>query len=347
MKKYLNSLLGAIVLSFVAVLTVDAQTSRDFRPDYDYYGEEFDWRWDVRVRISDGINNGLLTRWEANRLYNRLENIEQKEYAYAADGFYDSWEQNDVWQDVQWLHNRVGLELRDFDRTYYGFNNVGFAFTGYPNWWYNGGYNFYRFDRSGFGSIHVGYSPQCFVPVWVPNRTVYVNNYRTYGHTYYRNESRRNQVVYNNNRVVNSRNVTNAPRNSGRSNSAVYNGNNGSRSETVNRPASRGAAVSRSISDNNSSVNRAESRTREYSRTVATTERPAASRSYEGRTESLNNTRSARSALSAVSMSSRSASSGSSVGSSAGRTKLPEARRSTSASNESRSATSSSSRRGN
>ncbi|MDP5140547.1 MAG: hypothetical protein NWP83_08780, partial [Spirosomaceae bacterium] len=174
MKKYLNAVLTAALLSFVAVLAVNAQTSRDFRPDFDYYGEEFDWRWDVRVRISDGINSGLITRSEANRLYNRLENIEQKEYTYAADGFYDAWEQNDVWEDVQWLHNRVGLELRDNDRIYYGFNRVGVAYYGYPNWWYNGGYSFNRFDRRGFGSISIGYAPQCFVPVWVPNRTVYV-----------------------------------------------------------------------------------------------------------------------------------------------------------------------------
>lgn len=336
MKKYLNALLTATLLSLVTVLTVNAQNSRDFRPDYDYYDDEFDWRWDIRVRISDGINNGLITRSEANRLYRKLENIEEKEYVYAADGVYDAWEQNDVWQDVQWLHERVGLELRDFDRSYYGFNSIGVAFYGYPNWWYNGGYNFYRFDRRGFGSIRVGYAPRYYVPVWVPNRTVYVNNYRTYGHKYYRNDGR-NRVVYNpnNNRVDNSRNVTNAPRTNGRSNSAVYNRNSNA----------RGADVSRSNSDNNSTVNRGEARSREYSRPATTTERPSAvNRSYDGRSESLNNKSATRSTPSSTY--GRSSSSRNSVGAAEGRTKLPEARRSTSSS-ESRSSSNTSSRRGN
>ena len=42
-------------------------------PDRYFYDENFDWRWDVRVRISDGIDNGSLTRREADRLYNKLE----------------------------------------------------------------------------------------------------------------------------------------------------------------------------------------------------------------------------------------------------------------------------------
>jgi hypothetical protein len=301
MKKYLNALLTTVLLGFVMVLTVNAQSNQDFRPDYDYYSDEFDWRWDVRVRISDGINSGFITRSEANRLYNKLENIEEKEYVYAADGTYDAWEQNDVWQDVQWLHDCVGLELRANDRIYYGFNQVGAAYYGYPTWWYNGGYNFYRFDRSGFGSIRVGYSPQCFVPVWVPNRTVYVNNYQTYGHTYYRNDGR-SRVVYNNSRVDNSRNVTNAPRTNGRSNSAVYNRsanvnpqNNRGRNETFERSVNRGSATSRSNSDNNIAT-RVETRTREYSRPAASTERSVSvTRNYEGRIESLNETRSTNS----------------------------------------------------
>jgi hypothetical protein len=395
MKKYLNFLLTAALLSFVTVLTVDAQSNRDFRPDYDYYDDEFDWRWDVRVRISDGINSGLITRSEANRLYNKLENIEEKEYVYAADGFYDSWEQDDVWQDVQWLHDRVGLELRDNDRIYYGFNRVGVAYYGYPTWWYNGGYNFYRFDRSGFGSIRVGYSPQCFVPVWVPNRTVYVNNYRTYGHTYYQNDGR-NRVVYNNSRVENTRNTTNAPRTNARSNSAVYNRsyggrrgeatsvpqNNRNRNETFERSATRGSEVEKNKYERTDPSDRAAAtRNSEYSRPTITTERPASvSRSYEGKSESLNNSPSAtndheysrpvtprtesyspsRSNAGSVesinrpsavrstpsTTYSRSSSSGSNVSSSEGRTKLPEARRSSS-SNESRSTPTTSVRRRN
>ena len=285
MKKYINVLLSVVVLGFGAVLTADAQSNRDFRPDYDYYGEEFDWRWDVRVRISDGINSGLITRWEANRLYRKLENIEEKEYAYAADGAYDSWEQDDVWRDVRWLNSRVGLELRDFDRTYYGLNRTGFAFAGYPSWWYNGGYNFYRFDSWGWGSTRRGYAAQCFVPRWVPNRVVYVNNYRNHGHNYYRNDGRRNRVVrYENN--ANNRNVTRNPRtNSGRSNGTIYNGN-----ENNTR---RGAAVTPNGSNRSSSANRSSSRSSAAvgnSSTTIPNRSTARIRSYSGRSESLNKT---------------------------------------------------------
>lgn len=273
MKKYINILLTALVLGFGSVLTADAQSNRDFRPDFDYYDEEFDWRWDVRVRISDGINSGLITRWEANRLYRKLENIEEKEYAYLADGFFEPWEQDEIWRDVQWLNSRVGLELRDFDRTYYGFNPIGIAFTGYPSWWYNGGYNFYRFDRRGFGSIRIGYAPRFFVPVWVPNRVVYVNNYRNYGHNYYRNNNR-NQVVRYDNRGVSNRNVTRGSRtNSGRNNGTVYNRNNNN--------TRRGTAVTSNGRSRSSSVNRSASTNRSST---------ARTRTSSGRSESLNRT---------------------------------------------------------
>lgn len=274
MKKYINILLTVVVLGVGSVLTADAQSNRDFRPDFDYYGEEFDWRWDVRVRISDGINNGLITRWEANRLYRKLERIEEKEYAYLADGFFEPWEQDEIWRDVQWLNSRVGLELRDFDRTYYGFNPIGIAFTGYPNWWYNGGYNFYRFDRRGFGSIRIGYAPQCFVPLWVPNRVVYINNYRNYGHNYYRNNNNRNQVVRYDNRGASNRTVTRGSRtNSGRNNGTVYNRNNNN--------TRRGTAVTSNSRSRSSSVNRSATPNRSST---------ARARTSSGRSESLNRT---------------------------------------------------------
>ena len=284
MKKYVNILLTVVVLGLGSVLTADAQSNRDFRPDHDYYGEEFDWRWDVRVRISDGINSGLITRWEANRLYRKLENVEEKEYAYLADGVYEPWEQDEVWRDVQWLNSRVGLELRDFDRTYYGFNRTGLAFAGYPSWWYNGGYNFYRFDNWGWGNIRRGYAAQCFVPRWVPNRVVYVNNYRNHGHSYYRNDNRRSRVVsYESN--TNNGNATRGARSSSRNDRTVYNRNGNN--------TRRGSAVTSSGSNRSSSVNRSSSRRSATvgSRSITTPNRSTArTRTNSGRSESLNRT---------------------------------------------------------
>ena len=284
MKKYINIILTTVVLGFGALLTANAQSNRDFRPDFDYYDEEFDWRWDVRVRISDGINSGLITRWEANRLYRRLERIEEKEYAYAADGFYDAWEQDDVWRDVQRLHSLVGLELRDFDRTFYGFNPIGIAFTGYPSWWYYGGYNFYRFDHWGWGSIRRGYAAQCFVPLWVPNRVVYVNNFHNYGHRYYRNANRNEVVRYDSHSNSNRTDVTRRSRTSGRNDRTVYNRNgDNARRETAVTPNSR----SRSSSVDRSATRRSEtlgSRSETPNRSTART------RTNTGRSESMNRT---------------------------------------------------------
>jgi len=76
----------------------NAQTSYQRYDDRQYYDEEFDWHWDVRVRITDGIKSGLITNWESKRLYNKLERLEEKEYSYMADGDYSEWEQDDIWQ---------------------------------------------------------------------------------------------------------------------------------------------------------------------------------------------------------------------------------------------------------
>ncbi len=125
-----------------------------------YYEEDFDWHWDVRVRISKGIERGLLTRNEANRLYRQLENVERKEYAYQEDGRFSAWEQQEIWDDVVALHRNLGMELSDLDRHFYGFDVLGYNRQGFGRWFYNGGYDFYRFDKRGFGSIRFGYVPR-------------------------------------------------------------------------------------------------------------------------------------------------------------------------------------------
>ncbi|HLO44805.1 MAG TPA: hypothetical protein VK175_10780 [Leadbetterella sp.] len=143
-------------------------------PDRYFYDENFDWRWDVRVRISDGIDNGSLTRREADRLYNKLERIERKEYAYQSDGFLSAFEQDEIWEDVVDLNRLIGIELRDWDRTYYGYSARGLSYRGYSPWYFGNSYDFYRFDRRGYGSISFGYRPRAFFP---------------HNHVYYRNRS--------------------------------------------------------------------------------------------------------------------------------------------------------------
>lgn len=331
MKKLLS-----IVVVLMAMISASAQYNLDYNNSRDYYNDDFDWRWDVRVRITEGINNGLITRWEANRLYNRLERIEEKEYTYAADGVYEAWEQDDVWNDVQWLHAQVGLELRDNDRVYYGYTRPGVVFYGYPTWWYRGGYRFNRFDRLGYGSVRYGYTPRYYVPNYRNNVYVYRYPHRE------RNVYRGNRSSSNNDRYTNR-----SPRKEGRSNS--YENNNRSRSyernSVPNRSYDRGndngnSRRSSSIEDGNRKTsNRSESRSREYTRPT-TPERTATapSRVYSGRTESMSPSRGSSTQRSAPSRSYEHSSSSSSRGSSSvggsslssSRTKVPESQRSSS-----------------
>ncbi len=170
MKKWI-----AFVVIFFAALSVKAQYMEG--PDRYFYDEEFDWRWDVRVRISDGIRTGYLTNREANRLYRRLENIERKEWAFQSDGYYSPWEQDEIWLDVVALNRAIGLELSDWDRRYYGYTGV--VITGPLRWYFGPSYDFYRFDKRGYGTIHVGYMPRNYYPV----KHVYYtkrNNYTTH-----------------------------------------------------------------------------------------------------------------------------------------------------------------------
>lgn len=174
--------LMVLVTLIVASLTVNAQYNDDYdyqeyKDDRYYYDDEFDWHWDIRVRISNGIDNGLISYYESQRLYSELERIERKEYAYQEDGYYTDWEQQDIWDEVVYLNRRVGIELYDRDRVFYGFDRVGISRRGFSIWFYSGGYNFNRFDVLGFGSIRYGYRPR-------PNftrRVIYVHRHPVYG----------------------------------------------------------------------------------------------------------------------------------------------------------------------
>lgn len=168
----------AFVVIFFAALSVQAQYIDG--PDRYFYEEDFDWRWDVRVRISDGIRTGYLTNREANRLYRNLERIERKEWAFQSDGYYSPWEQDEIWRDVVNLNHLLGLELSDWDRRYYGYTGV--VITGPLHWYFGPSYDFYRFDKRGYGSIRVGYVPRNYYPV----KHVYYtkrNNYTTHWNT--------------------------------------------------------------------------------------------------------------------------------------------------------------------
>ncbi len=168
MKKYMVA--AMIVISSIS--SVMAQyDNRDYAYNDDryYYDNEFDWHWDIRVRISDGTQRGLITRRESDLLYRRLEDLERKEYAYQSDGFFTGWEQQEVWDDVINLNRRVGLELSDYDRNFYGFDVYGYDRRGYSKWYYQGGYDFFRFDKRGFGSVRVGYVPRPNYHGWYRN----------------------------------------------------------------------------------------------------------------------------------------------------------------------------------
>jgi hypothetical protein len=159
MKRYMIAVMIVISSISSAIAQYD---NRDYAYDDDryYYDNEFDWHWDIRVRISDGIQRGLITRRESDLLYRRLEDLERKEYAYQSDGFFTGWEQQEIWDDVVYLNRRLGLELSDYDRNFYGFDVYGYDRRGYSRWYYQGGYDFFRFDKRGFGSIRLGYVPR-------------------------------------------------------------------------------------------------------------------------------------------------------------------------------------------
>ncbi len=184
----------AAMMVFTTILSANAQYGGGVYDNYGngygydddryYYDDEFDWHWDIRVRISNGIQNGLITRNEANRLYRRLEDVERKEYAYLSDGIFNRWEQQEIWDDVAYLNRQVGIELYDYDRRFYGFDMAWNDLRGYPRWYYQGGFDFYRFDRRGFGNIRLGYVPRPNYNGW------YRNDRNRVGREYYSERSR-------------------------------------------------------------------------------------------------------------------------------------------------------------
>jgi hypothetical protein len=161
----MKKLMIAALMVIATIASVKAQYGNgnqaySYNDDRYYYDNDFDWHWDIRVKISNGIQRGLLTQNESNRLYGVLEDVERKEYAYQSDGLFSGWEQQEIWDDVIYLNQRLGIELNDYDRNFYGFDVYGYDRRGYNRWFYQGGYDFFRFDKRGFGSVRLGYIPR-------------------------------------------------------------------------------------------------------------------------------------------------------------------------------------------
>ena len=261
----MRNFIMAAIMVFSTIFSANAQYgnhgydnygSNSYDDDRYYYDDEFDWHWDIRVRISNGIQNGLITRNESNRLYRRLEDVERKEYNYLADGVFNRWEQQEIWDDLAYLNRQVGIELYDYDRRFYGFDMAWNDLRGYPRWYYHGGFDFYRFDRRGFGNIRLGYVPRPNYIGW------YRNDRNRVGREYYSERSRyRTNGLngrYDNNRTSRNDNDRN-PRGSGYDNNRRNDTERGSRGNNNprndNDRSSRGNIETRDDNDRSSRGN--------------------------------------------------------------------------------------------
>jgi hypothetical protein len=72
----------------------------------------------IRNRIERGINDGRITRREANRLLRELSAIEAKERAFRADGRIRASESRRLNADLDRLAEHVRHQLRDEQRRY-------------------------------------------------------------------------------------------------------------------------------------------------------------------------------------------------------------------------------------
>ncbi len=70
----------------------------------------------IREHINRGINDGRITRREANRLYRELRDVEAKERAFRSDGHIDRRENRVLTAELDRLADRVRHELRDEQR---------------------------------------------------------------------------------------------------------------------------------------------------------------------------------------------------------------------------------------
>lgn len=293
----MRNFIMAAIMVFTTIFLATAQYgnqgydnygSNSYDDDRYYYDDEFDWHWDIRVRISNGIQNGLITRNESNRLYRRLEDVERKEYDYLADGIFNRWEQQEIWEDVAYLNRQVGIELFDYDRRFYGFDMAWNDVSGYPRWYYQGGFDFYRFDRRGFGNVRLGYVPRQNYNGW------YRNDRNRVGREYY-SERSRYRTNGSNGRYDNNRNLRNDNDRNARSGAYENNrrndtergsrGNNNPRNDNDRR--SRGN--NDPINDNDRSSRGRIDNSRNNFPTPSTSERPSRGNDAPSRTSTSEN----------------------------------------------------------
>lgn len=241
MKKYMI----AVLMVMATIASVNAQYGNQdyaYNDDRYYYDNDFDWHWDIRVKISNGIQRGLLTQNESNRLYSRLEDVERKEYVYQSDGLFSGWEQQEIWDDVIYLNQRLGIELNDYDRSFYGFDVYGYDRRGYNRWFYHGGYDFNRFDKRGFGSIRIGYAPRPNYNGWYRNNNNHIARKYYTERPHYDNRGDNQLGNRDNRNYGNSRGNTDYNRNRPYGNDYTRNsqGNNGgNRNDRVETPNNR------------------------------------------------------------------------------------------------------------
>jgi hypothetical protein len=221
-------------------------------------------------------------------LYRRLEDVERKEYDYLADGIFNGWEQQEIWEDVAYLNRQVGIELFDYDRRFYGFDMAWNDVRGYPRWYYQGGFDFYRFDRRGFGNVRLGYVPRQNYNGW------YRNDRNRVGREYY-SERSRYRTNGSNGRYDNNRNLRNDNDRNARSGAYENNrrndtergsrGNNNPRNDNDRR--SRGN--NDPINDNDRSSRGRIDNSRNNFPTPSTTERPSRGNDAPSRTSTSEN----------------------------------------------------------
>ena len=87
------------------------------------YAERGDWRGGIRTRIHDakqrierGIDHGTLTRHEARRLYDKLDNILDRIDRMKSDGHLSGRERDKINDDLDRLDRDIRREKHDDDR---------------------------------------------------------------------------------------------------------------------------------------------------------------------------------------------------------------------------------------
>jgi hypothetical protein len=70
---------------------------------------------EIQARIDQGVRSGRLTRWEAQRLYAELRDLDRLELRYRASGGLDRRERADLEARTYHLKTQVWREKHDWD----------------------------------------------------------------------------------------------------------------------------------------------------------------------------------------------------------------------------------------